>query len=254
MVSLSLLRYIKSLEKKKFRNQHGFFIAEGDKIVRELLDADLAIDKILALEQWIEANIGDQDSRAEVISISAAELARVSTLKTPNQALAVVRIPQYLPDKDDLHKNLTLVLDNIQDPGNLGTIIRTADWFGVRNIYCSNTTADAFNPKVIQATMGSFMRVKLHYTNLDDFFASLNNEIPVYGAFLKGENIFSVKAKLPAILIIGNESQGISKETEKAVNQKVSIHGSNSNGDSGGAESLNAAMAAGIIMSWLKKP
>ncbi len=251
MISSATIKYIRSLEQKKYRNQSGSFLAEGDKIVRELLSSGFALQQVFALDSWIDANQQIiSSSPVEVIPVSPGEMGRISQLKTPNQALAVVAIPQYEADPDDLQTNLTLALDNIQDPGNLGTIIRTADWFGVRNIYCTSTTADVYSPKVIQATMGSFIRVKVHYVDLPLFLGSLDGNIPVYGAFLHGEALFNIQATLPGMLVVGNESKGISPECGQLVSQRISIPAVGNQG----AESLNAGVAAGILMSWLTKP
>jgi RNA methyltransferase, TrmH family len=251
MLSTSRIRMIRSLEQKKYRLELGCFVAQGDKIARELLGSNLNILQVYALESWIESN---RDIfwglKAEIIQVSASQLERISYLKSPNQALAVVELPQYQTDEVDLKQNLTLFLDGIQDPGNLGTIIRTADWFGVRNIYCSKTTADLYNPKVIQSTMGSFIRVKVHYTEPGDFFPALDKNIRVYGALLEGENITAVSPQLPAILVIGNESQGISQELQAWINHRVRIEPSHAGS---GPESLNAAVAAGILMAWFRK-
>lgn len=249
MLSAATIKHIRSLELKKFRSQHGSFVAEGDKIVRELLLSDLQLLQVFALEPWIESN-GNliSSNNIRVNPVSPRELERISLLKTPNQVLAVVKIPEHKPDPADLKQNLTLALDNLQDPGNLGTIIRTADWFGLRNIYCSSDTADVYNPKVIQATMGSFMRVRLHYVDLEDFLGSLPHDLPVYGAFLQGQNVFQSAAALPAVLVIGNESQGIGARTSRHVSHRLSIPSAGSSG----AESLNAAVAAAILMARLK--
>jgi RNA methyltransferase, TrmH family len=252
MISTALIKHIRSLERRKGRQEHGSFIAEGDKTVRELLESDLKTTMVLALEPWIREN-ENLTSRQSIqpIRISEKELERISLLKTPNQVLAVVNIPRYDPGPADLNNNLNLALDNIQDPGNLGTIIRTADWFGVRNIFCSKETADIYNPKVIQATMGSFTRVRCHYTDLGEFISSLDDSIPVYGAFPEGEDLYEAKLSLPAMLVIGNESRGIGPVIEPLISKRLSIPGVRNT--EGSPESLNAAIATGILLAWLRK-
>jgi RNA methyltransferase, TrmH family len=256
MITQATIRYVRSLEQKKFRNQHGCFVAEGDKIVREALASGLVVEQVFALPAWIEANGSLASGKTtEVVAVSEKELGRISMLKTPNQVLAVIRMPNFAADNQDLRSNLTLLLDDIQDPGNLGTIIRTADWFGVKNIYCSLATADVFNPKVIQATMGSFARVRVHYTPLTTLLEKMNDSIPVYGAFLQGDNLFERQASLPAVLIIGNESKGISSAIAQRINHRLRIPGGGNHSAHGqGAESLNASVAAAIIMAWFMQP
>ena len=255
MITQATIKYIRSLEQKKYRNQHGCFVAEGDKIVREAMASSLIISQVFALPAWIETNASLAAGKTtDLVSVSEKELGRISKLKTPNQALAVIRMPNYVADPEDLHGNLSLLLDDIQDPGNLGTIIRTADWFGVKNIYCSLSTADVFSPKVIQATMGSFTRVRVHYTDLPEWLDKLDEGIPVYGAFLQGENLYAHKASLPALLVIGNESKGISSPVAQRIKHRLRIPGGGAPVIPGqGAESLNASVAAAIIMAWFRQ-
>jgi TrmH family RNA methyltransferase len=176
------------------------------------------------------------------IEISLKDLERISSQKNPNIALAVCEIPTAIFNANKLKNKLTLVLDDIRDPGNLGTIIRIADWFGIQNIICSEQTVDVFNPKVVQSTMGSISRVNVFYNDLSEFFNNIN-EIPVYGAFMDGQSIYTIKKNTEAIIVIGNESQGISTNIEKFVTNKITVPAV------GQAESLNAAVATGIICS-----
>ncbi len=252
-ISVNQIKYIQSLRQKKYRDRHRVFVAEGDKIVQELLHAGAGIDMLCALAPWMEKMGSKINSSVQSITVSPKELERISSLKTPNQALAVVRqseheIPgQFLPDE------LILILENIQDPGNLGTMIRTADWFGVRHIICSPDTADIYNPKVIQASMGSFMRVKMHYTHLGPAMEKIREKMPVYGAFMDGENVFSSGKSLPAALLIGNESKGISETAASQVDHRLCIPPVHSAEKTQQPESLNAAMAGGIIMAWFHR-
>ena len=269
MISTRQIKYIQSLQQKKFRTLHDVFVAEGDKIVSELLESGLEIEAVFALPEWfedIEPGLLPQDAFFEV---SPKELGRISGQKTPNQVVAVVRKPAHTLPDSFTSQELVLMLDRIQDPGNLGTILRTADWFGVKHIICSPDTAEVYNPKVIQASMGSFMRVKLHYTELAGFLEKINGQLPVYGAFLDGDNVFDAELQLPAVLVIGNESQGISRELERYVSHRLMIpagragdatvqaehvskrlehSASRAKHAAGHAESLNAAVAAGILM------
>src|ERR1017187_2344290 len=187
MLSKNQIKFVNSLKQKKFIQEHNLFIAEGTKIVLELLNSKVVVKQIYATPDFFRTtSINKQIERFE---IKTSELERISVLATPNEALAVCEIPYYELKMDILTNKLTLVLDDIKDPGNLGTIIRIADWFGIESIICSDETAYAFNPKVVQATMGSIARIKLHYTNLAEFLKEI--KLPVYGALLEGENIYT---------------------------------------------------------------
>jgi TrmH family RNA methyltransferase len=235
MLNRNEAKYIQSLYHKKNRDEEGLFIAEGVKIVDELINADFNIKKIYALKDWI----GMHSITQNVTEINEDELKRISNFETPNKVLAVVQ-KKRSAQMPGLENKITLLLDGIQDPGNLGTIIRTADWFGIENIIASNDTADVYNPKVIQSTMGSIARVNVFYTELSAFLST--NKIPVYGAILNGENISTVQKLNECLLVIGNESKGIRKDIGPFIQKGISIPGQ------GHAESLNAAVAAGIIL------
>ncbi|MDB5209302.1 MAG: methyltransferase [Sediminibacterium sp.] len=240
MLSKNELKYIQSLCQKKQRQEERLFIAEGTKLVDELLNSHYTIRKVYALAEWVQKNVAPVD----VVTITAIELAKISSLQTPNQVLAVVE--QQTPAREPAtHEQLTLVLDGIQDPGNFGTIIRIADWFGIKQVIASEDTVELYNPKVIQSTMGSFLRVDVWYKPLHEFLAS--TKIPVYGALLNGKNMHGEPPVTEGLLVIGNESKGISKELLPFISHPITIP------RLGGAESLNAAVAAGIIVSHLKK-
>lgn len=248
MLSSSKIKRIKSLSLKKFRKQEGLFIAEGDKIVKEILYSGFEVQEVYASESWINNTILPRNIIPEIVS--QKELERISSLTTPNKALAIVKIPLNNP-VFELRNHFTLVLDNIQDPGNLGTIIRTADWFGIHNIVCSLNTADIYNPKAIQATMGSFMRVNIYYTSLDDFLSQIPENFPVLGALLDGNDLFKSTLPQQGIIITGNESKGISDDLKGYITHKLFIpRGVNSSEQ---PESLNAAVATGIILANLTK-
>ncbi len=240
------IKFVASLKMAKFRKEHNLFVVEGEKIIAELLNGEFEIHSIYGTEEWLQENeLKLEKKQLPACKVSPKELERLSGMKSPNKVLAVVKMPsQRLPQGEDFD-DLILTLDKIQDPGNLGTIIRTADWFEIKHIVCSNDTVDVFNPKVIQATMGSFMRVKIHYTELSVFFTQQVPEgTKIYGALLNGKNIYNENPPRNCILLIGNESQGISREIEKFVTHKISIP-AHANAR---AESLNASVAAGILM------
>ena len=239
MLSRNEVKYIQSLYHKKNRDSENLFISEGIKLTDELIHAGFVAKKIYALKEWIEIH-PDIENATEV---NEAELKRISNFETPNKVFAIFQKKTSVI-KQDLRNKVTLVLDGIQDPGNLGTIIRTADWFGIEHIIASNDTADVYNPKVVQATMGSIARVHVLYTDLKTFLSS--NKIIVCGAMLNGENILGIQKLRECFLIIGNESKGIRNEILPFIKKKITIP------KIGGAESLNAAVATGIILASLK--
>jgi TrmH family RNA methyltransferase len=239
MVTKSELKYIQSLSDKKVRLETGCFIAEGVKLVGEMIAAGYPLKAVYALDSW-----ESPDASIEVTRIEAFELEKMSMLQTPNQVLAVAMMPQK-EGTLDLAGQLLLVLDGIQDPGNMGTIIRTADWFGITQIVASEDTVDVYNPKVIGATMGSFMRVSVTYKNLQEWMPTV--KLPVYGALLEGENIFTTNAVKEGLLVIGSEGKGIRENILDLITHPVTIP------KIGGAESLNAGIAAGIIVAQLTR-
>lgn len=239
MVTKSELKYIQSLSDKKVRLETGCFIAEGVKLVGEMIATGYPLKAVYALDSW-----ESPDPSIEVTRIEAFELEKMSMLQTPNQVLAVAMMPQK-KEVLNLDGPLTIVLDGIQDPGNLGTIIRTADWFGITQIVASEDTVDVYNPKVIGATMGSFMRVSVTYKNLAAWLPTI--KLPVYGALLEGENVFAVKTPQKGLLVIGSEGKGIRENILDLITHPVTIP------KTGGAESLNAGIAAGIIVAQLTR-
>lgn len=242
MLVKSQVKYIQSLGQKKSRDETGAFIAEGPKIVSELLqEIPGQVKEVLGLKDWLTDHAKLLNGIA-TIEVSPAELEKISQLKTPNQVLAVLRKFDEVTEIN-LNDKLTLALDTLQDPGNLGTIIRIADWFGIEHIVCDHDSADLYNPKVVQATMGSIARVKLLYTDLAGWLAE--QKTTMYAAALEGENITTMQKPAKGIIVIGNESKGISPAILKLVTKKITIP------QKGKAESLNAAVATGIILSHL---
>ncbi len=235
------VKYIQTLGQKKFREQEGFFIAEGPKLVKELLEADAAsVKEVYGLKDWMDDN-QKLLNKIIAIEITEIELEKISQLTTPNKVVAIVQ--QYETGETITAKDqITLVLDNVQDPGNLGTIIRIADWFGIKQIVCSPDSADRYNPKVVQSTMGSITRVKVYYTELEEWLSSQNG-ITIYAASLDGEDVTTMEKIKEGIIIFGNESKGINPELLALADIKITIP------KKGKAESLNVAMAVGIILS-----
>lgn len=245
MISKNQIKFIRSLELKKNRKRESLFVAEGPKVIEELLKLKTP-HTIIATKEWIDNN----PKISNVIEVSERELESASLLKTPQQVLALFAIETTEQDLNIDNNKLYLALDGIQDPGNLGTIIRIADWFGIDTIYCSNETVDVYNPKVIQATMGSIARVKVIYTDLCNLISNLSDEMPVYGTFLDGSDIYQNELTPNGIIVMGNEGKGITKELKSLITNKLLIP-SFSIGDT--AESLNVAIATAITCSEFKR-
>lgn len=249
MLSKNRIKYIHSLELKKYRKAEHAFLAEGNKLVHDLL-GHFPCKLLVATTAWLEAN--PRLMAQETIEVSPEELSRASLQKSPQEVLAVFEIPQYTYDSSLAAHSLCLALDDIQDPGNLGTIIRIADWFGIKHIFCSQGTVDAFNPKTVQATMGALARVELHYCNLKEFIQiQTNNHIPVFGTFLDGKNIYTQKLSPHGIIIMGNEGNGVSKEIEELVSHKLLIPNYPQGQET--SESLNVAVATAIVCAEFRR-
>jgi RNA methyltransferase, TrmH family len=239
MLSKNEIKYIQSLSHKKTRDEEGVFMTEGVKLLSELLQSKMMIKKIYATKDWAQDH-----TKENVVTITEDELKKISNHTTPNKVLAVVEQKKLIAEPV-LKKNITLVLDGIQDPGNLGTIIRTADWFNIHQIVAGNDTADVYNPKVVQSTMGSIVRVNVWYKDLSKWLK--NVDVAVYGAVLTGKNIFSLNKIDEGIIVIGNESNGIRENLLPFIKEAITIP------KKGKAESLNAAVATGIILSQFMK-
>ena len=248
MISKSQSKFIKSLQLKKYRKQEQCFVVDGEKGVDEVLHADFSIELLVTTEAFRERKWDELSKvKAPVLTVSDVQLAQLSSFQTNESVIAVVKQkPNHIPELDG--DEYALVLDDIRDPGNLGSIIRSADWFGIRKIFASAQTADFYNPKVINATMGSFTRVEMGYCNLAEQIPKI--EAPTYGTCMDGENIHRTTFGTRGLIIIGNEANGISPSIQKLVTHRITIPGVK------GAESLNAAVATGIVLdNWhrLKK-
>ena len=255
MLSRNVIKYINSLKIKKYRQQYQAFLVEGEKSVAELLTGPFTVSAIYCLEGWMLENHSVlQRCNAEISVVTEEELHKISDLATPNKVLAVAGLPVSRDLNKDDFNDLILALDRIRDPGNMGTILRTADWFGIKLVVCSPDCVDAFNPKVIQSTMGSYARVCVHYMDLASLIKSAPPDFPVYGALLGGPSLTEKKFTKPGILVIGNESQGISKSLISLITDPVFIppFHNPANGTSH-AESLNASVANAIICYEIRK-
>lgn len=245
----SEIQLVRSLGEKRTRNEMGLFVAEGEKFIRELIDSELRVRKIY-LRDDVEAE--DSFDGENVEWISGKEMERLTQLKTANNSLALVEMPRPKLSVESLKGRLVIVLDGVQNPGNLGTIIRLADWFGVEDVICSPTTADCFNPKVVQATMGAILRVRVHYTPLEPLLESAAAlEIPIYGAYLEGENIYKKSLSTDGFIVMGNEGQGVSPQVGSYITERLFIPPVPA--QSSGSESLNVAIATSIICSEFRR-
>ena len=238
------LQLVRALADKRGRTEHGLFIAEGEKLIGELRASHLRVRRIFALEGVFEG--------PEVEIVPPRDMERLSLLKTPGNSLAVVEMPRHRLDPASLGRGLTLALDEVQNPGNLGTIIRLADWFGIGDVICSEHSADCFNPKVVQATMGAILRVRVHYTDLEPLLAeAAARGIAVCGTLLDGENISEAALPEAAVVVMGNEGRGIRPATARTLTRRLFIPPYPAGRR--GSESLNVAMATGIVCSEFRR-
>ncbi|WP_293301215.1 RNA methyltransferase [Pedobacter sp. UBA4863] len=245
MLSKSQISFIKSLHQKKYRKENGIFIIEGIKSTVEFLKSDYQTHSIYYTPK-ISAALPKVNANIRLFEVTETELQKISTQQTPQSILALVHLPAPQDINLTLLKNkFSLVLDDVQDPGNLGTIIRTADWFGIKNIICSENTVEAYNPKTVQATMGSLCRVNVVYTSLNRFLTDV--KLPIYGALLNGKNIYQTNWGKEGLILLGNEGHGIGKELIEKINVPVTIP------RFGEAESLNVAVSAAIFCSEISR-
>ena len=251
MLSKHLTNVIQNLEKKKFREKYNLYKVEGDKLVQELLLSDMKIDTLVASPSWI-ANNQQHVKSYNVIEVNEIEMGRVSNFKSLPEVIALSEIPVKGYNPDEIENSLSVILNGIQDPGNIGTILRVCDWFGIRNIFCDHDCANIFNPKSVQASMGAIFRVNVFYLDLVNFIPRfVGQDFPCYGTFLRGENIYKQQLRTKGFIVMGNEGNGITPEIEQFVSHKITIpsfaHSLHS------TESLNVGVATGIILSEFKR-
>ena len=245
MLSKSQISLLKSLHHKKFRSEHGLFLVEGYKSVIEFINSAYHIEVIYHTSA-IDPKLLKLSRKMNFNEISLNDLEKISTLKSPQDIIALVKIPEWpVLDEHILKGKFSIVLDGIQDPGNMGTIIRTADWFGIQHLICSDDTVDVYNPKVVQATMGSIAHVNVYYTGLEAFLPQI--KLPVFGALLDGENIYQTDFGSEGLLIMGNEGNGLRPAIVKLIQQAITIP------RTGNAESLNVGIATAIFCSEIKR-
>ena len=251
MLSKHLTNVIQNLEKKKFREKYNLFKVEGEKLVQELLLSDMTIDTLLARPSWIERNIKNI-RQYNSIEVNEIEMGRISNFKSLPEVIALAQIPVKEHSPEEIKNELNVVLNGVQDPGNIGTILRLSDWFGIRNIFCDHDCANIFNPKSVQASMGAIFRVNVFYLDLVEFIPRfVDQDFPCYGAFLEGENIYRTDLRTKGFIVMGNEGNGISPEIERFVTRKITIPSFARSPYS--TESLNVSVATGIILSEFKR-
>lgn len=249
MISKNKIKFIHSLEQKKYRKKEKLFVAEGPKIINELLQSM----KCTWLAHTSDYTVPQRTAFPidEITECQTEELHKVSFLTTPQEVIATFEIPEYTLETGVIAQDLCLALDGVQDPGNLGTIIRLADWFGIKHIFCSTQTADAFSPKTVQATMGAISRIKVHYCNLPELIDLLPAGTPVYGTLLDGDNLYSQELVNKGLLIMGNEGNGLTPEVREKVNAKLYIPSYPK--DSETSESLNVGVATAILCAEFRR-
>ena len=240
MVSKNQIKLITSLQQKKYRNTNKLFFAEGVKVIQELLQSNFELEHL-----YSTLNDFEEVSKVKKTLIDDSDLKKISALSTPNTCLAVFKIPV---EKERIESGLILALDSVRDPGNLGTILRLCDWFGINQLLCSKETVDIYNPKVVQATMGSIARVNVNYVDLNAFIAQTT--LPIFGTFMDGENIYKTSLSQEGIIVMGNEANGISAELEKLIQNRLTIPRF---GDIQKTESLNVATATAIVLSEFRR-
>ena len=246
MLSKNKIKYINSLKIKKYRKQEKAFVCEGEKIFETLVKSNFIIKEVFATNEFINKNISKYNE-IQFSEVDKNKLSKISSLTTPQNVIAVVEIPKLTFNFSDFETGLTIILEKLQDPGNLGTIIRIADWYGVNNIICSLDSVDVYNPKVTQATMGSIFKINIFYQNLENFLQkAAEKKLNIYGTLLNGENIYESSLSKNGIIIMGNEANGISSKIEKYITQKLTIPDFNKTKV---AESLNVAVSTAIVCS-----
>lgn len=248
MLSKNKIKFITSLNQKKFRDEANLFIAEGTKLVKDL-SVTFRCETLVVTPQWLDNNTPIQAD--ELLVADYEDYKKISNQKNPQGILAVFRKTTFAASLQEIGSQLSLALDEIQDPGNLGTIIRIADWFGIKQIFSSQTSADAFAPKVVQASMGALARVQVQEVDLENFLLQLKDKLPIYGTFLKGENIYTTPLSSNGIIVLGNEGNGISTEIEKLVTDRLFIP--NYPSENSTSESLNVSVATALVCAEFRR-
>jgi RNA methyltransferase, TrmH family len=247
------IKYLSSLKIKKYRTRYRKFIMEGDKIVRDILNDDkIPVRQLIATHEWLSTSrVALSGKVEEIIEADRTEIQRISSMETPSMVLAVMDIPETVLDYTEISGSLCIALDTVQDPGNLGTIIRTADWFGIRNILCNEGCADCYNPKVVQASMGALLHMKIHYTALPELIRMFSTDpaYTIYGTFTEGTPFYSLPPACKGMIVFGNESRGISEELYPLIQSRITIPPGNRMVTH--VESLNVASAVAIVCSTL---
>lgn len=251
MLSKQVTKIIQNLEKKKFREKYNLFKIEGQKLVGELLRSGLKTDSVIATETWVDAN-RETVKGLNITTVTEREMSTISNFQSLPEVIALAEIPLYTCDEQEINNTLSVVLNGIQDPGNMGTILRVADWFGIQNVFCDADCAGIYNPKCVQASMGAIFRVKVFYADLNTLIEKHCSEtFHAYGTFLDGENIYKKELDTKGFIIMGNEGKGICEEIEKQIDTRLTIPSFAASPDS--TESLNVGVATGIILSEFKR-
>lgn len=247
-ISKNKIKFIRSLEQKKVRREERVFLAEGPKLTADLL-GHFRCRYLAATDDWLASHNTIEADEIDTATID--EIARASLLKTPQDVIAIFDQREEKTDITVIEKQLCLALDDVQDPGNLGTIIRIADWFGIEHIFCSTNTVDVYSPKVVQATMGALSRVHLHYVSLTKLIGKLNKNVPIYGTLLDGTNIYTLELSTTGLIVMGNEGNGITAEVRQLINRKLYIPNYPEGRDT--SESLNVAIATAVTCAEFRR-
>ena len=247
-ISKNKIKFIRSLEQKKVRREERVFMAEGPKLTADLL-GHFRCRYLAATDDWLASHNTIEADEIDTATID--EIARASLLKTPQDVIAIFNQRKEKTDITVIEKQLCLALDDVQDPGNLGTIIRIADWFGIEHIFCSTNTVDVYSPKVVQATMGALSRVHLHYVSLTELIGKLNKNVPIYGTLLDGTNIYTQELSTTGLIVMGNEGNGITAEVRQLINRKLYIPNYPEGRDT--SESLNVAIATAVTCAEFRR-
>lgn len=251
MLSKQLTNVVQNLEKKKFREKYNLFLVEGGKLVDELITSGITVNRLIARESWLNERENDIGA-IQCVQVTEREMQRLSNFKSLPEVIALAEIPSYEWKKEEVVRSLSLVLNGIQDPGNLGTILRTCDWFGVERVFCDRDTVSAFNPKTVQASMGAVFRTKVFYLDLPQLLQQLvSPEFPCWGTYLEGEDIYTGTLAPQGLIVLGNEGGGISEEVGQWVSRRLTIPRIPRREQ--GAESLNVGVAAGIVLSEFRR-